>query len=458
MNIAILSGELSGDLIGAGLARELRRLMPNVKLWGLGSQAMRAQGVELMADSADWGVISVTEALQKIPVVLARVAPLMRREIRARRPDVVVLIDFGAFNVRAARFCKGMGLKVCYYFPPGSWRRTGTRGMELATLTDLIAAPFPWASERYASMGANAVYVGHPLMERITPTMTRAEFADAFGMDAAKPIIGLLPGSRRHEVTHLMPALLGAAREIYKQVSDAQFVIGVAPSLSSDMMRTYLDAHAELHDRWGDVWHDFADEAGSKLRDPVQRLADKVGGRRDPVLVTTAGIQISLDDMRHEREARRRSEHLRARAEQTLPPTVLAKGVTYDIMAHSDVLLTCSGTATLEAAALGTPMVILYRGSKIMELEYKLRGIKKRIPHIGMPNILAGREIVLELLQDAANPQAIAQEAVSLLNDPAKRQRAKEDLAEVKQALGTPGASERAARLILDLAAVPPKI
>ena len=133
MNIVIFSGELSGDLIGAGLARELRRLVPDVELWGLGSDAMRAEGVELIADSSEWGVISVTEAVKKVPGVLARVVPRLKREMRKRKPDVVVLIDFGAFNVRAARFSKQMGLKVCYYFPPASWRRTGTRGAELAS-------------------------------------------------------------------------------------------------------------------------------------------------------------------------------------------------------------------------------------------------------------------------------------------------------------------------------------
>ena len=209
MNIAIFSGELSGDLIGAGLARELGRLAPEVQLWGLGSSAMQAEGVELLADSADWGTISITQALKKVPGLLAHVAPLVKKELRSRRPDVVVLIDFGAFNVRAARFCKGLGLRVCYYFPPGSWLRTGTRGAELSVLTDVIAAPFPWAAERYAGLGANTVYVGHPLLERVQPKMTREEFAAQFGMDAAKPIVGLLPGSRRHEVIHLMPALLG---------------------------------------------------------------------------------------------------------------------------------------------------------------------------------------------------------------------------------------------------------
>ena len=114
----------------------------------------------------------------------------------------------------------------------------------------MIAAPFPWASDRYASMGANAVYVGHPLLERVKPTMTREEFAGQFGMDASQPIIGLLPGSRRQEVTHLMPVLLDAARLIYKQVPDAQFIVGVAPTISADMMREYLSAHGELRDRW----------------------------------------------------------------------------------------------------------------------------------------------------------------------------------------------------------------
>ena len=452
LNIAILSGELSGDLIGAGLAGELRRLAPDVHLWGLGSGAMRSEGVELLADSADWGAISITEALKKVPRLLTHVAPRLKKELRARRPDAVVLIDFGAFNVRVARYCKSLGLKVCYYFPPGSWSRTGTRGAELSLLTDVIAAPFPWAAERYAKMGSNAVYVGHPLLERVKPTMTRPEFAAQFGMDPTRPIIGLLPGSRRHEVIHLMPALLGAARLIYNKIPESQFIVGVAPTISAEMMQEYLRGHGELSDRWSHVWHEFVQEAEDRFIDPIERAASKLSGRRSPILVTEAGIQVSMEDMRSEMQARRRSEHIRARADQSLPPTVLAKGVTYEIMAHSDVLLSCSGTATLEAAVLGTPMVILYRGSKIMELEYRLRGIKKKIRFIGLPNILADREIAPELIQEDANPARIAAHACALLNDPAIRQHAKAGLAEVGAALGTAGASTRTAHLVLDLA------
>ena len=137
----------------------------------------------------------------------------------------------------------------------------------------------------------------------------------------------------------------------------------------------------------------------------MAQTANALEPQREPMLVTPNGVLVPAEDMQREMEARRHSEHLRARAEQTLPPTVLAKGLTYDVMAHSDVLLTCSGTATLEAAIFGTPMVILYRGSKLMEMEYKLRGINKKIRFIGLPNILADRAIVPELIQDAATPR-----------------------------------------------------
>ncbi len=452
MDIAIFTGELSGDLIGAALARELRRLVPDVQMWGLGSDAMHCAGVELVEDSAAWGAISITEAIAKVPSLLATVAPKLKRELRSRRPDVVVLIDFGAFNVRAARFSKRLGLKVCYYFPPGSWRRSGDQGAELARITDVLATPFPWAAERYGRLGANAVNVGHPLLERVNAVLSRSEFAAQFGMDESKPIIGLLPGSRHHEVAHLMPTLLDAANLIYRRHSDAQFVVGVAPSMSPELMASYLEGHGKFKGRIADVWHDFAHEAENRVIKPVARTATALKKQTSPLLVTNNGVVVPADSLRREMEARRRSEHLRAQAEEALPPTVLVKGLTYDVMAHSDVLLTCSGTATLEAAVFETPMVILYRGSKLMELEYKLRGMDKKIRHIGLPNILADRRIMPELIQGEANPEAIAQQALELLDDIDRRRRAKEDLRAVHEALGTPGASARTARLVLDLA------
>ena len=452
MNIAIFSGELSGDLIGGALAQELRRLAPDAALWGLGSDSMQSAGVELLFDSAAWGAISIAEAVGKIPGLLLDVAPKVKRELKARRPDVVVLIDFGAFNVRMARFCKQIGLKVCYYFPPGSWRRTGTSGAELAQITDVLACPFPWTAERYQSLGANAVYVGHPIAERVKAQMTRAEFAAQFGMNPANPIIGLLPGSRKHEVMHLTPILLEAARLIYNAVPDSQFVVGVANSISPDMMAGYLSGQTDLRDRISDIWHEWTQEAETKVIKPAARRANALRPQSATTLVTPNGILVPIESLQEEMQARRHAEHLKARSDKSPPPTVLTKGLTYDVMAHSDVLLICSGTATLEAALFATPMVVLYRGPKLMYLEYVLRGHKRRGQSISLPNILADRKILPELIQDDATPEAVAALALPMLNDVETRQRVRRDLREVRDALGAPGASQRTAELVLELA------
>lgn len=448
MKIAIFSGELSGDLIGGALALELKKIEHGCTIWGLGSSSMREAGVELLADSASWGAIGVIETLSKVPRLLFEISPLVRKALNERRPDVVVLIDFGAFNVRVARYCKKIGLKVLYYFPPGAWRRTGNNGAELAQITDRVATPFQWSADRFNSLGANAVMVGHPLLERVRSQLSRIEFADQFGMDPTRPIIGVLPGSRRHEVVHNMPALLDAARIMVEKIPDAQFIIGVATSISEEMMAEYLSGHKELRERLSDVWHEFAQEAETKVWKPVARKASSLASSKPAQLVTVGGVVLPMEALDEEKKRQNRSSKVKAK---TLPPTVLAKGMTYELMAHSDVLLTCSGTATLEAAIFTTPMVILYRGSRLFEMEYKLRGIKK-VKFIGLPNILADRMIVPELILQNASPENIAEYGIRLLNDPECRQRARSDLKEVRTFMGEPGASLKTAQLVVELA------
>jgi lipid-A-disaccharide synthase len=452
MNVAIFSGELSGDLIGGALAAELRRLSGNVEMWGLGSAAMRAAGVELIADSASWGAIGVLNSLAKIPGLALSIMPRVKAALRARRPDVVVLIDFGAFNVRVARYARTLGLKVLYYFPPGSSRRSGPPGAELAQITDRLAVPFAFAEEHYKALGANAVTVGHPMVERVRPSIGKAEFCARFGLDPNRAIVGLLPGSRRAEVRNLMPAMLESARLIYAGSPDVQFIVGVAPSISAEMVAAFLARRERLTERIRDIWRELSDEAESRFWRRVTRTTSALLSRPRRMLVTSAGVLVPEQELEREMDARRRSEQLRARAGAAIPPTVLAKELTYDVMAHSDLLLVCSGTATLEAALLGTPMVVLYRGSKWMEMEFRLRGGMRRVEHIGLPNLLAQRRIVPELIQWQATPAAIADAGLRLLNDLEARHQTREDLRAVKELLGPPGASERTARLVLDLA------
>ncbi len=447
MQAAIITGELSGDKIGADLAASLRNATPGISLWGIGSDAMRAANVELVADSSTWGAISITEALRKVPALLTTVAPLIRKQVLARRPDVVVLVDFGAFNVRLAAFCKQHGISTAYYVPPGCWKRDGFASDTLIKNSDLILTPFEWSLERYQSRGVAAEFVGHPLLDRPGPSLSREQFADELGLDFDKPIIGLLPGSRAHEINHLVPVMLEAARLLASTEPGAQFVIGVAPSISADQMCRFLTTNKDLRDRFTEIWHELTQEAEKKIIRPLSRTAGSITRTRQTLLATNGGFIVPEDALRPTQ-----FRQYRAPGQSGLPPVVLAKNLATEVMTYCDALVCCSGTVTLEAAVTGTPMIIVYRGSKVMEFEYKLRGLHRKIPFIGLPNIVLNRKAVPELIQEQASPQAIAQHISVLLRDITARQCMKSDFKEIRSLLGVPGASDRAARAIIDLA------
>jgi lipid-A-disaccharide synthase len=416
--------------------------MPDVHLWGLGSRSMAEAGVELLYDSADWSSIGFVEAVRVIPRLRLRVFPQVLSEIARRAPRAVVLIDFGAFNVRVARWCKERGVPVFYYFPPGSWRRKGGVNPEIARITDRIATPFPWSAEKLREVGANVEYVGHPLRELAQPHWTRAQFADRFYMEPGHPIIGLLPGSRGFEVEYNTPAMLGAARLIHQQIPGAQFAFGLASEAARQSVEQYLAAKPDFFKR---------------VKQKSATLLDNVAPA-EARLVTSEGFVVPGNG----REKSRFQEKLAAQAssKSELPPLVLVENKTYDVMAHSDVLLVCSGTATLEAALLGTPMVICYRGSKLMEAEFRLRRVK--VEHIGMPNIIADARIVPEFIQHDATPETLAEHALTFLRDPAARAECKAALAQVRETLCPPDArpaesvSERVAHMVLELAGLSP--
>ncbi len=446
MQAAIITGELSGDRIGADLAASLKDALPDIKLWGIGSDAMRAMGVELVADSSTWGAISVTEAIRKVPSLLVNVAPLIRREVLARRPDVVVLIDFGAFNVRLATFCKQNGISTAYYVPPGCWKRDGFASEALIQNSDLILTPFEWSLERYQSRGVPSQFVGHPLLDRPGPSLSREQFADELGLDFDKPIIGLLPGSRAHEINHLVPVMMDAARRLASTDPGAQFVIGVAPSISADQMCRFLTGNKDLGDKFSEIWHELTQEAEKKIIRPLSRTAGSITRSRQKLLATNGGFIVPEDALRHTQ-----FRQYRGSSTSELPPVVLAKNLATEVMTYCDALVCCSGTVTLEAAVIGTPMIIVYRGSKIMEIEYKLRGLHRKIKFIGLPNIVLNRKAVPELIQEEASAAAIAEHISTLLRDITVRQAMKNDFKEIRKLLGAPGASDRAAAAIIDL-------
>src|SRR6266851_4026712 len=254
LNIALFAGEYSGDVQGAALAAALRErcletvvrgqgsgasasadlspLTPHpspLSLWGVGGARMREAGVELRFDSTHWGAMGTYEALKLAPRLLW-VLSRVKRDLLAARPDVLVLIDFGAFNARAAAWAKRQGLRVFYYFPPGSWRRGPIRPgpRSLPTVTDRIATPFPWSETALREAGADAHFVGHPLLDIARPTMSREAFRELHGIPLDAPLVCYLPGSRRHELRYIWPAMQGAAAALSQRIPGLAHVVAPA--------------------------------------------------------------------------------------------------------------------------------------------------------------------------------------------------------------------------------------
>ncbi len=348
-----------------------------VELLGVGQRRMREAGFELLFDSTGWSGIGVVESLKRVPMLVRRQRRIADH-LLSSPPDLLVLVDFGAFNVRLARRVRRDGMpRTLYYFPPRSWSRQADYG-DLAGLVDRVATPFAWSEERVRAAGIDATWVGHPVVDRIGPLRPGARTAlrRRLGLAAEDIVVGLLPGSRLTEIRCNGPQVLGAARLIAKRMPRARFLLSIAPSVPEGLPARQVD-------RFG----------------PGDR-------------VTPLG------------------------------------GVT-EIVSCADLVISAAGTATLEAAAALCPMVIVYRGTLLMSLEKRLR--RFRPGHVGMPNIVAGREVVPELLDLDANAADIARTALELLSDGDALEGMRRRLVKVRARLGEPGVSARVARMALEM-------
>ncbi|MDU4961173.1 MAG: lipid-A-disaccharide synthase [Sporomusaceae bacterium] len=375
MKIMLSVGEASGDLHGASVAAALKLLAPDARLFGMGGKHMAAAGVEIVYDIADLGVIGIVEVVKNLPR-LFRLRDMLAAVMDREKPDVLVVIDYPGFNTRLAKVAKAKGIPVISYISPSAWAWGKGRAKEVAGIVNKVAAIFPFEADVYREAGADVVFVGHPLLDIVKPSMTCEEARRFFGADAAKPLLLLLPGSRKQEIENLLPPMLDAAVRIRQQLPDCQFYLPVASTIPQEM----LDA-----------------------------------------LAASRGLPVSFTH-----------EH------------------TYDLMSIADAAIAASGTVTLEAALLKLPSVIIY---KVNSLTYYLGKLLVKIPDIGLPNIVAGRKILPELLQGDANPAAIAAAALPLLTEGQARQAVLNDLADVAVKLGSGGAVRRVAELILAVAA-----
>jgi lipid-A-disaccharide synthase len=380
LRLMIVAGEPSGDAHAAALVRALAVAAPQIQFefFGATGPSMRSAGVATTVDSDSLAIMGIFE-VGRVFTKFLRAFRTLKRAAREQKPDAVILVDWPEFNLRLAKSLHRRGLRIIYYISPQVWAWRSYRVGRIRRDIDLLLSILPFEGEWFAKRGVTKVeYVGHPLAGEVRARYGRAEFCRANNLDATRPIIALLPGSRHKELLRILPPMLAAAALIAKQLPEAQFVLVVAPSRS--------------------------------LVEAEQIVAQRQGGLPLPQ---------ALRIIHHE---------------------------TREALAAADAAAIASGTATLEAAILGTPMVIVYKES---DVNWHTLGRLITADHYGLVNLVAGERIVTELMQNALSGESLAGEVLSLLE--AERNSAlRLRLAEVAALLGDGGASRRAAERILE--------
>lgn len=254
MKIMFSAGEASGDMHGANLARALKALDPDIELFGMGGSQMAQAGVRIVYDINNLGFIGVGEILRKIPFFF-RLRTQLLQVMQEEKPDVLVCIDYPGFNMRLIEKARAAGIRVVYYILPTIWAWHKSRGKVIAEHTDLAISLFPFEAKLYEELGARVAYAGHPLLDVVHPELTKDEALQAFGLDAAKQTILLMPGSRLQEVRGLLPVMLAAVKEIMAQRDGVQFLIPRASTIDASVLQELIPADLEnVHVASGHVY------------------------------------------------------------------------------------------------------------------------------------------------------------------------------------------------------------
>jgi lipid-A-disaccharide synthase len=393
MKVMLSCGEPSGDVYAGALVEALRRREPAVEAFGFGGQHFRAAGGHLVGDFSGFSVTGLTEALRVVPRSLAMLRRLTAAA-RERRPDVFVAIDFPDFNFRLMAQMHRLGIPVVYYVSPQLWAWRPGRMKTMKRYVDRVLVIFPFEESIYADAGVAAEFVGHPLVDTIRTGPPRADFLRGHGLSATAPTVALLPGSRRNELHRIVPTMAAALPLIRERVADVQFVVACAPNLPEALFAPLVAAGGTV----------------SLQEDSTRRDAAATADDRRPVLV---------------------------------------HGRTDDVLAACDVVITASGTATVQCALHERPMVVVYQLSPI---SYRLGRPFVKVDTYAMPNLVAGTRVVPELIQDDFTAANVAAETISLLTDRGRADGMQDGLRGVRERLGAPGASTRAADAVIAVA------
>jgi lipid-A-disaccharide synthase len=244
MRVLFIAGEASGDMHGAGVVRELRKLLPAVETFGVGGDMMAAEGMRIVRHVRDVSFMGFVEVLRNLGTIHALEADL-RAALEPVPPDAAVLIDYPGFNLRFAKVLKLRRVPVLYYISPQVWAWHKGRVKTMRGLIDQMNVVFPFEVDIYRREGVPVEFVGHPLVERIGASRDRAEFRSALGVPEGGRLLGLFPGSRLQEIERIFPVMLDAARRV-SQRTGVVVAVGVASNLGRETLAGYCGPHPDV--------------------------------------------------------------------------------------------------------------------------------------------------------------------------------------------------------------------
>jgi len=424
----LIAGEASGDLLAAELVSTLRAQLPDAKFSGAGGAKMSAAGVDLAFDLTQHSVVGFSDVLKNY-FKFRRLFNQLRARAIERKPDVVIGVDFGGFNLRFGHAIKkevrkqfGHGgsisrqirehrrggpkpsepwlPKIVQFVSPQVWASRPGRANRLAADYDLLLSIFPFEKDWYAMRAPKlrVEFVGHPMVGRFQKSEIRSQKSE---VSAASPKILLLPGSRTDELRRHLPVMLDALKIVQKKLPAAK----VKMVLSNDRLLEEL------------IWILAA------------RISTVVRSDR-PLASPLAGMV--ANDL----------------AKQFLSNFEIQTGNLPQALAEADVAIASTGTVTMECALFGVPTVTLYKTSW---LNYEIAKRIVTVKWATMPNILVNEDIFPEFIQNTATPESISHAALELLQNKPRRTKIKSRLAQIISSLGEPGAAGRAAAAILSL-------
>ncbi|MBC6366547.1 lipid-A-disaccharide synthase [Algoriphagus sp. AK58] len=361
--IYIISGERSGDLHASNLVRAIKSQDSSIKFRGMGGNYSREAGVDLAVDYSEVALMGFLEVVLGFRKVL-KYLNLVKRDLLEYKPNTLILVDFGGFNMKIAAFAKKNGIAVHYYIPPKVWAWNQKRALKLKETTDQIYSILPFEPDFFTKFGMKVHYVGNPLLDEIRK-FTPHDFFFQKNELSYQPIIALLPGSRKQEINAMLDRMIS----LVKEFPNSQFVVAGVDSVPKEVY------------------------------EPARK----------------AGIKLVFDQ-------------------------------TYDLLSHATAAVVTSGTATLETALFRVPQIVVYRTSPI---SYQIAKRLIRVPFISLPNLIAGKEVVRELIQDDFSIENLRAELQRIFTNVVYKGEMLQGYDLIREKIGEESASDTTASLIL---------